>query len=343
MVNLLYAIARTRVAMIDRSTRGTLLVTGADRRSFLQGLLTNDLQALEPGRGRYAAWLTPQGRMITDMRVIELGGRMLLDVRASDAPALAQRFEQLVFAEDVQVQDASGTFDQIRVIGPAAAKTLAGVLTFLSGGKTPMAEPELAAWVEYENAVVPLPDAELIVVKDDGLGVAGYDLYVARTASAIVHGALEEAGVTPLDEATAEVLRIEHGRPLFGVDMDTDTIPLEAGIEDRAISFSKGCYVGQEVIVRVVSRGHGRVARRLVGLSLDGTHVPAAGEPIAAGDREIGRVTSAVRSSALGHPIALGYVHRDFAEPGTSVTVGSEPATVTPLPFVGPVPPSDAR
>ena len=343
MVNPLYEMARTTVAMIDRATRGTLVVTGADRRSFLQGLLTNDVQVLQPGRGCYAAWLTPQGRMITDMRVVEVSGRMLLDVRAADAAALAQRLEPLVFAEDVQVQDASSTFDQIRVIGPAAARTVGRVLTRLSGGRETASESQLAAWFEYENAVIPLQDGELTVVRDDGFGVAGYDFYVGRTASATVRAALQEARVTRLDEATAEVLRIESGRPLFGVDMDSDTIPLEAGIEDRAISFSKGCYVGQEVIVRVISRGHGRVARRLVGLLLDGTQVPAAGDPIVAGGREIGHVTSAVLSAALGRPIALGYVHRDFAEPGASMTVGNQAATVTQVPFVRPAPTAGAQ
>ena len=116
--------------------------------------------------------------------------------------------------------------------------------------------------------------------------------------------------------------------------MDEETIPLEAGIESRAISFTKGCYVGQEVIIRVLHRGHGRVARKLVGLTLDGDGVPEAGAAIRGGDREIGNVTSAASSPALQRPIALAYVHRDFLEAGTPVTVGDQSATVTALPFV---------
>jgi folate-binding protein YgfZ len=143
----------------------------------------------------------------------------------------------------------------------------------------------------------------------------------------------------PVPDAEAEAVRIESGRPRFGLDMDTDTIPLEAGLEDRAISRSKGCYVGQEVIVRVQDRGHGRVAKRLVGFTFDAAAaVPSAGARIASGDREIGRVTSAVRSPALARPIALGYVHRDFVEPGTGVAVDGVPAVVAALPFV-PTPP----
>jgi tRNA-modifying protein YgfZ len=343
MVDPLYKIARTTVAMIDRAGQGTVLVTGADRRSFLQGLLTNDLRALESGRGCYAAWLTPHGRMITDMRVIEPGGRILLEVRAADAHALAERLDQLVFAEDVQAKDVTAAFEQIRLVGPAAAKAVTDLLTSMSPGASAPSESEMIGWAEYDHAVVRAQNGELIVVRDDGLGVAGYDLYVDRPAGDDMRTALDRTGVTHLDEATVDVLRIENGRPLFGVDMHADTIPLEAGIEDRAISFSKGCYVGQEVIVRVVSRGQGRVARRLVGLSLEGRRVPASGEPIAAGGRDIGHVTSAVQSPALGRPIALGYVQRDFADPGARVAVGGEPATVTPLPFVTPVSRSGAR
>ena len=137
-----------------------------------------------------------------------------------------------------------------------------------------------------------------------------------------------------LDEPTAEAVRIESGVPLFGRDMDEETIPLEAGIESRAISFTKGCYVGQEVIIRVMHRGHGRVARKLVGLTIDGDAVPEIGAVIRAGDREIGRVTSSTSSPALKRPIALGYVHRDFLEPGTKVTIGAATAEVSALPFV---------
>jgi folate-binding protein YgfZ len=117
--------------------------------------------------------------------------------------------------------------------------------------------------------------------------------------------------------------------------MQEETIPLEAGIEDRAISLTKGCYVGQEIIIRILHRGHGRVARKLVGLSFaEGTGVPEAGAVITSGTREIGSVTSAADSPALGRPVALGYVHRDFVEPGTSVAVAGVPAHVAALPFV---------
>jgi folate-binding protein YgfZ len=126
-----------------------------------------------------------------------------------------------------------------------------------------------------------------------------------------------------MSEETAEVLRIESGRPRFGVDMDTDTIPLEAGIEDRAISMTKGCYVGQEVIVRVLHRGHGRVAKRLVWLDVRDAEIPAPGDLIVAKEQEIGRITSAAFSPRAGAPLALAYVQRDFLADGTPVSVKS--------------------
>jgi folate-binding protein YgfZ len=145
--------------------------------------------------------------------------------------------------------------------------------------------------------------------------------------------ALRAQGATPLDAAAIDALRIEGGMPEFHKDMDEDTIPLEAGIEPRAISFTKGCYVGQEVIIRVMHRGHGRVARRLVGLVLDTSDVPPAGSPISMDGRDVGRVTSSALSPAVGKPIALGYVHRDHTAPGTVLSIGGRSATVAALPF----------
>src|SRR5262245_3625185 len=137
-----------------------------------------------------------------------------------------------------------------------------------------------------------------------------------------------------LDEVTAEAIRIEAGVPVFHRDMDEETIPLEAGIESQAISMTKGCYVGQEVIIRVLHRGHGRVVRKLVGVTFEaGASVPARGAIVRGGGRDVGQITSACTSPALQRPIALAYVHRDFVEPGTSVSVADRPAEVTKLPF----------
>ena len=180
----------------------------------------------------------------------------------------------------------------------------------------------------------------VIVVRTDDEGIDGFDLFVKTGEADAMGERLRAAGAVDVDPDVAEVTRIEGGRPRFGIDMDEETIPLEAGIEDRAISLTKGCYVGQEIIIRVLHRGHGRVAKRLVGLTLDpASAVPARGATIRSGERSIGAVTSATHSPAGGRPIALGYVHRDFAAPSTAVSLvtsdgRAEPAVVTALPFV---------
>ena len=180
---------------------------------------------------------------------------------------------------------------------------------------------------EHANLRTSLAGHPVIVIRVTDTGQPGFDLFVESGQESAVRARLLADGVVPVDALTAEAVRIEAGVPLFHHDMDEETIPLEAGIEGRAISLSKGCYVGQEVIIRVLHRGHGRVARKLVGLSLGGDSAPAAGATVRAADREVGHVTSATVSPALEHPIALAYVHRDFVEPGTEVTVGDRPAS----------------
>ncbi len=172
-----------------------------------------------------------------------------------------------------------------------------------------------------------------IVTRVTDTGEPGFDVFVDRAQLDVLHDALSAQGIGILDAATSDVLRIEAGVPRFHRDMDEETIPLEAGITDRAISLTKGCYVGQEVIIRVLHRGHGRVARKLVGLVLDSGEAPPSGATITVQDRDIGRVTSSTVSPALGRPIALGYVHRDFVAPDTVVSIDGARAVVAALPF----------
>ena len=244
--------------------------------------------------------------MITDMHVYELGGATLLTLPASLAAATRDRLDQFVFSEDVQVEDATGATVQFGVYGPAAAHVVARL---------------------------PLTPAAMVVASRD-LGVEGFEVMALRDQRVELERQLTEAGAVPIDAATAEVVRIEAGIPKFLVDMTPETIPLEAGIERRAISMTKGCYPGQEVIIRVLHRGGGRVAKKLVGVVFNnGPAVPAVGEKVKSGDREIGALTSVAMSPRLSRPIALAYVHRDFVEPGTAVTVGSNAAEIAALPF----------
>jgi tRNA-modifying protein YgfZ len=308
-----YRAAIEHAALIDRSTRGKISLTGADRASFLHALLTNDIARLTPGTGAYAAYLTPQGRMISDMRVVECGDEILLDVESSVGDALSERLDTLIFSEDVQVKNVTRDLAEMGVHGPLASRVLADVLG--------IAAARLDEMNQYDTIRVPASTAT--VVRDDALGVVGFDVYAPAADAARVIAAIVGAGAVPAGEETAEVLRIEAGRPRFTVDMDTDTIPLEAGIENRAISLTKGCYVGQEVIIRVLHRGHGRVARKLAMLEVTGDVVPVRGATILAGEQEIGRITSAVFSPKRNGPLALGFVQRDYLAPGTQVMVRS--------------------
>lgn len=321
-----YDAARRRAAFLDRSHRGRIVVSGTERASYLQGLLTNDVVALQAGQGCYAAYLTAQGRMIADLYVYELGDVLLLTMIGGVKDAVMAKLDQFIFSEDVQLGDVTATFAQITVVGPQAAEVVGRIVTGVS-------LDALRAMAEHGNARGEWAGGAAIVTRVTDTGEPGFDLFVERAGADALKSALAAAGAVELDEAAAEAVRVESGMPLFGRDMDEETIPLEAGIEARAISFSKGCYVGQEVIIRVLHRGHGRVARKLVGLTIEGDRVPEAGAAIRSGDREIGHVTSGAASPAVGRPIALGYVHRDFLEPGTVVTIGDQPATVTALPF----------
>jgi folate-binding protein YgfZ len=319
-----YAALRSGAGLIERTDSGRIALTGADRRSYLQGLLTNDIAALTPGTGCYAAMLTAQGRMITDMRVLELGEAVQLDVPRALTQVVYDHLDRFVFNEDVKVADVTGAYAEIGVYGPAALDVL--VRAGSEGG---------APGAMYGITPIRIAGVDARLVRSDDFGVPGFGIIVASAAAAPVMGALADAGGVAVEESDLETVRIESGRPRFGADLDTDVIPLEAGLEARAISRSKGCYVGQEVIVRVQDRGHGRVARRLVGLTLDGSAaIPVPGAQIEAAGRAIGRVTSAAWSPSLARPIALGYVHRDFVEAGTQVLIAGSAASVADLPLV---------
>lgn len=322
-----YDAARHRAAFFDRSARGRIVVSGVDRKSYLQGLLTNDIEALTAGQGCYAAYLTAQGRMIADLYVYELGDVLLLMMDGSVKDGVLAKLDQFIFGEDVQLGDVTETFAQLAVIGPEAATIVSRVLTGAS-------VESLSALPEHGNLRGQWNGEPAIVTRITDTGEPGFDVYVGRAMRAALEATLLARGVVALDEQTADVIRLEAGVPVFHRDMDEDTIPLEAGIESRAISFSKGCYVGQEVVIRVLHRGHGRVARKLVGLVLDGERAPAPGSHVRVGDREVGRVTSGALSPALRRPIALAYVHRDFVTPGVEVSVDGANGAVTALPFV---------
>jgi folate-binding protein YgfZ len=335
-----YDALRARAGLLDRTARGRLVLTGADRRDYLHGLLTNDIAALAGGQGAYAALLTPQGRMISDMRVSELGDRVLIDLPGAAAEAVRRRLADFIFSEDVEVHDSSSSLAQYGLYGPLASSVLSAVAS------APDVPAGLRAALDglpmHASLTARFEGDEVTIVRSDDYGEAGFAVFVAAPRAAALAGALAGAGAVPVEAETAEVTRIEAGRPAFGVDMDEHTIPLEAGIVDRAISLTKGCYVGQEIIIRVLHRGGGRVARHLVGLVGE----PAAGaarrgDRLRLGGKDVGLVTSAVASVRLGRPIGLGYVQRDHAVPGTVLELAGaggsvSAATVAAVPFTVP-------
>ena len=286
--------------------RAQIAVAGPDRAAFLHGLLTNDTASLVAGHGCYAAWLTPQGRMLTDLHVLESGDMMLLDVPAAEVSKVTDRLEQFHFTEDVQIATL-GTLRSIWIHGPQAARMLG--------------RDEYADWSQYQNARIEFAGTPVVVARIDQLGVPGFVIYVEARQEDEVTRVVTATGALHATPATLEAARIEACYPVFGLDMTSDTIPLEAGIEDRAISLTKGCYVGQEVIIRILHRGHGRIVRKLVRLQVEG-ETPQRGAKVFGADRDIGLITSAAKSPRLG-AIALGYLHRDFLEAGTAVEVHS--------------------
>lgn len=355
-----YHAARLRAARFRGSGDRRALVTGVDRATWLQGLVTNDVLALHPGHGCYAAFLTPQGRMLADVRILHLGDTFMLGLPGPAADALLTRLEQYIIMEDVAVNDVSARLGLLSVHGPAAAAIVAGVLgpderlrdalVSLPEHHAVLVQGGGIADIERGAGVMGVADAVLAVASRD-YGVPGFDLCTGAARADSLDAAFSAEEVPALTEDDRAALRIEAGRPVFGADLTTDTIPLEAGIEERAISFTKGCYVGQEVVVRVRDRGHGRVARRLVGLVArgtgDATSAIEAGDTMRRDGRDTGRVTSAAWSPALDAWVALGYVGRDDAEGGTIVHVERASRTVAlevrPLPLVPPAPRTGAQ
>jgi folate-binding protein YgfZ len=290
--------------LVDRSERGKLALTGADAKEFLNGQVTNDVAALTPGSGCYAAFLTHKGKMLGDVRVLDAGDELLLDTERVALQALFDIVRRFSVGYDVQLHKRTLQRALFSLVGPRAHDVVRG----MPGHEHAHVETELGRAIVTVDGVDVLCDAE---------------------RAGAVRAALLEAGAAPVGEDAAEIVRVARGRPRYGVDMDDGTIPEEAGLNDRAVSFTKGCYVGQETVARLHWKG--KPNRHLRGLRLSS---PAAGgEELRLGERVVGRVGSAVVSPVHG-PIALAIVRRE-AGPGDELAVGDGGATaeVVDLPF----------
>ncbi len=294
-------------AGFSRLAGGLLAVEGSDAAEYLQGQLTNDIEAIEPGAGCYAALLDRKGRMQSDMRVLRLAvDELWIEVEPEAVPAVTRHLTMYSVGRDVAVSDLTGTLVTFALAGPAASE-----LT----GLAPLAR-------EHDHATVTL----------DGTGARsvrtrrGLDLIAAAADAVGLSAALTKRGLAEVDEAALEILRVESGTPRFGRDMTSDTIPQEAGINERAVSFSKGCYIGQETVARLHYKG--KPNRHLRGLALDSPVEP--GDLVKNPDRELGTIGTPALSPARG-PIALAILRREAA-PGDAVVV--EPASGSDRPAV---------
>lgn len=310
---------------VDRSARDARLdVRGPDAAEWLQGLLTQEVKALKAGEGAYAAYLTPQGRMVADVRVLRRDDGFLLEAVAAVRDTLLSRLDQFVIMEDVTIADASETLGVVTVMGPKSA-SLVSAITGVEGAR-------LEALPEHAHLALEGPATFVAASRE--FGVPGFDLFAPVAQLADWRKAVASRAMAA-GEQLLEVARIEAGRPRFGIDMHEDTIPLEAGIEPRAISFDKGCYVGQEVVIRILHRGQGRVARRLIWLERpapEGSVVWPAGTPVTLGEKTVGAVSSACWSPAREGLLGMAMVHRDATEAGTVVSIDGHEAVVRRLP-----------
>jgi folate-binding protein YgfZ len=314
-----YRIISQGAGWADRSGRGHLRLEGTHVGSFLQALVSNDVSHIETGEGVYATYLTPNGRMLTDLEICRRPAFWLLGLETDRAAPIAERLDQSIFSEDVRVADVTSELAETVVVGGDAAARLGAALSIPVERLQTLRELGQTEW--QDGFVVRLGESRLPM----------YTIVVPIAGRGEVVDRLEASAVRQVSPQLLDALRIEVGRPRFGVDMTEETIPLEAGLLDRAISTTKGCYVGQEIVIRVLHRGGGRVAKRLVTLSLaappDGP--PPPGTPLLDADKRIGQLTSVSWSPTSSDLIALGYVQRDVAEEGRRVTVGATGAQAT--------------
>lgn len=302
-----YAAAHRRVALVDRGNWGVLEVTGRDRATFLHALLSNEVKALAPGQGCAAALLDAHGKVQVVLFVWVLEDRIRLVMERGRTEKIAQALDHYLFAEKVSLRDASDETLSLVLVGPEAPATIER----LAGVRPP--EPR---WSHLTGSL----DGVTVRLVTGGGETGDPDVWVSCAAA---HGprvwdALVGGGASPIGVTAYESLRIEAGTPLFGHDVDESTLLPEIPHE-HLVSYTKGCYPGQEVVVRIRDRGH--VNRRLAGLVLEGEAVPPDGAEVVVDGAAVGRVTSATWSLGLGRPIALGFVRREHAEPGRAVAV----------------------
>jgi folate-binding protein YgfZ len=314
---------RERAGLIDRSERGKIEVTGKDRATFLHGLVSSDVKSLSPGQGSESALLDVHGRVTALLGIHCLADRLVLETDGPLAGPLLAGIDRYLFSERAELEDVTPAWGILTAAGPLARKTVEQSV----GGPV----PDLGRW---QHAILPWEGAEIRVVRAEDTGEEGYDLWAPTDQLGRLWDRLREAGARPVGRDAWDVLRVEAGVVRYGVDVDAGTLLLEAPLPD-SYSLNKGCYLGQEVIARITYRGH--VNRKIVGFRFADARMPVPGAPVLVEGKEVGRITSVVRSPALGVALALGFLRREHHEPGTRIEVEqgdtSLSAEVVALPF----------
>ena len=293
------------VGLVDRSWAGRLELVGADRQRFLNAQVTCDVKGLVPGDGAYGFFTDGQGKVLADVVILALEDRLLLELPPGRGGPIADHVKRYIIADRVEVMPADDLLP-LTLLGPRAAELL-----------SPLAPLPEGRW---RHARVPVLGTEVRLSRHERLGAPAFTLWVsASLARLLAEGLLDrDRGLRPVGVRALEALRVEAGLPRFGAEYGPDTFPQESGI-DEAVSYTKGCYLGQEVVARIHYRG--QVNRLVRGLAFDG-EPPSPGARLFFEGRDAGGVTSAVRSPALGRPIGLALVHRRAAVPGTRLTIG---------------------
>ena len=321
---------RQGIGVVDLSHRGRLRLTGNDRAAYLHRIISNDVEGLSVGEGNYATILTNRGKIIADMKLYVFEDSIGIETNAETTSILYQELDKYLIADDVTIEDCTESTGVVGVHGPKSTELLQMVYG-LDVGHLP----------EYHSIVHEIDGRRIICVRANETGEIGYNLCTASESiewlwdTILTKGrafGAEPVGLTALDS-----LRIEAGIPRYGAELDDSVFPGEAELE-QAISFEKGCYIGQEIVARMKYRGHPN--RLLRGFEITGDTPPQSGGRLFDGDKEIGWLTSAVVSPTLGKTIGMGYVRVAFTDEGSQVVVetadGQVNATVRLLPLYQP-------
>jgi glycine cleavage system T protein len=323
-----YESIRRAVGFLDLSNRAVLEFTGADRLSYLQGLISNDLRVLSPGEGIYAAFLTQQGKVLGDCRILAEEDCFTLDLWEPLKPKILDHLNRYLVADEVEINDLTDGYSIFSIQGPRAEQLLG---EFVGKGKLPQ-QP-------IAHSTAEICGIEVRICRYTHTGEDGFDLVIPAAEIENVARRFTESGLAYsarwAGAEAYEVLRVEAGIPRYGVDVTEDNLILETGL-NHAVSFNKRCYQGQEVVERIRSRGH--VNKNLTGLIIDGEKAATIGSKVLTADKEIGTISSSVYSPILHSTIALAYVHRDHRSPGTQLAVRDNGkilnARVVQLPFI---------